>query len=148
MISSKLSFGYPYSERDDSDLTEHLEHATRLCTSIPRRDYPSGRVITCVTDSVARSSSAQDVPNNIFYIQGTCTNGVSSLGACCVPTGAIASANIGPIGGSTWLNVAISYTDRLQPNRIQGTSRNRFCRGLCKNILGRRTLCPSGLSCD
>ena len=52
-------------------------------------------------------------------MQGTCPNGVNSLGVCYAPQGAITSANVGPIGGSTWLKAAMSYNDRLQPNQIQ-----------------------------
>ena len=81
--------------------------------------YPTGRVITYTTDSAGRPSEAQDIPNNIFYMQGTCPNGVNSLGVCYAPQGAITSANVGPIGGSTWLKAAMSYNDRLQPNQIQ-----------------------------
>jgi hypothetical protein len=81
--------------------------------------YPSGRTVTYATDSAGRPSSAQDVANNISYMQGTCANGISSLGVCYAPQGAISSANVGPTGGSTWLNFAASYNDRLQPNRIQ-----------------------------
>ena len=81
--------------------------------------YPSGRVITYATDSAGRPSEAQDVPNNIFYMQGTCSNGINSLGVCYAPQGAITSANVGPIGGSTWLKTAMSYNPRLQPNQIQ-----------------------------
>ncbi len=46
-------------------------------------------------------------------------NGITSLGVCYAPQGAIASANIGPTGGSTWLKAAMSYNDRLQSNQIQ-----------------------------
>ena len=81
--------------------------------------YPSGRTITYVADSVDRPSSAQDVANNISYINGTCANGVSSLGVCYAPQGAITSANVGPTGGSTWLDLTMSYNTRLQPSEIQ-----------------------------
>ena len=61
--------------------------------------YPSGRMMTYVTDSAGRPSSAEDVANNIFYMQGTCANGITSLGVCYAPQGAIASASVGPARG-------------------------------------------------
>ena len=106
-------------QRTTNSTTKTTGYTYDLNGGLRTLTYPSGRTITYVTDSAGRPSSAEDVPNNIFYTQGTCTNGVSSLGACYAPQGAIASANIGPTGGSTWLNLAISYTNRLQPSRIQ-----------------------------
>jgi RHS repeat-associated protein len=106
-------------QRTTNSITKNTGYTYDLKGDLATLTYPSGRVMTYVTDSAARPSSAQDVPNNIFYMQGTCSNGINSLGVCYAPQGAIASANVGPTGGSTWLKAAMTYNDRLQPNQIQ-----------------------------
>jgi RHS repeat-associated protein len=106
-------------QRVTNGITKTTGYTYDLNGDLATLTYPSGRIITYVTDSAGRTSSAQDVANNIFYIQGTCMNGISNLGVCFAPQGAIGSASVGPTGGSTWLNLAMSYNVRLQPNQIQ-----------------------------
>ncbi|MFZ1971656.1 MAG: RHS repeat-associated core domain-containing protein [Candidatus Acidiferrales bacterium] len=106
-------------KRTTNSVTKTTGYTYNLAGGLATLTYPSGRIITYVADSVDRPSSAQDVANNISYIDGTCANGVSSLGVCYAPQAAITSANIGPTGGSTWLDLTMSYNTRLQPNEIQ-----------------------------
>ncbi len=106
-------------QRTTNGYTKTTGYTYDLNGDLTTLTYPSGRVITYVTDSAGRPSSAEDVANNIFYIQGTCANGATSLGVCYAPQGAISSANVGPTGGSTWLKLAESFNTRLQPNQIQ-----------------------------
>jgi RHS repeat-associated protein len=106
-------------QRTSNGYTKTTGYIYDLNGDLATLTYPSGRVITYVTDSAGRPSSAEDVANNIFYMQGTCANGITSLGVCYAPQGAISSANVGPTGGSTWLKLAESFNTRLQPNEIQ-----------------------------
>jgi RHS repeat-associated protein len=106
-------------QRTTNSITKTTSYLYDFNGDLATLTYPSGRVMTYTTDSAGRPSEAQDIPNNIFYMQGTCSNGINSLGVCYAPQSAIASANIGPTGGSTWLKAAMTYNDRLQPNEIQ-----------------------------
>jgi RHS repeat-associated protein len=106
-------------QRTSNGYTKTTGYTYDLNGDLATLTYPSGRVITYVTDSAGRPSSVEDIPNNIFYMQGTCANGVTSLGVCYAPQGAISSANVGPTGGSTWLKLVQSFNTRLQPNQIQ-----------------------------
>ncbi len=76
--------------------------------------YPSGRTVTYSTDSAGRPSSATDVANNITYIMGPCLNGISNIGVCYAPQGAVTAWSYGMDSGS-YLNHEASYNSRLQP---------------------------------
>ena len=106
-------------QRTSNGYSKTTGYSYDLSGDLATLTYPSGRVIKYVTDSAGRPSSAEDVANSIFYIQGNCPNGITSSGVCYAPQGAISFANVGPTGGSTWLKLAMSYNDRLQPNGIQ-----------------------------
>jgi RHS repeat-associated protein len=68
-------------------------------------------------DSAGRPSEAQDVPNSINYVIGSCANGVSSNGVCYAPNGSVAQVQNGTNLVSTYL-----YNDRFQPCWMYATT--------------------------
>ena len=66
-------------KRVTNGITKTTGYTYDLTGDLATLTYPSGRIITYMTDSAGRRSSAQDVPNNIFYMQGTCMNGFRIL---------------------------------------------------------------------
>jgi RHS repeat-associated protein len=100
--------------RNTLGITKTATYSYNYDHSLASLLYPSGRTITYSTDSAGRPSSATDIANNITYIMGPCLNGISNIGVCYAPQGAIAGWSYGMDSGN-YPNHEASYNNRLQP---------------------------------
>jgi RHS repeat-associated protein len=103
-------------QRTTNSITKTASYTYDLAGDLATLTYPSGRTITYSTDSAGRPSSAKDVTNNVTYIMGPCLNGISNIGVCYAPQGAVAGDSFGPDTGN-YITHEESYNNRLQPNR-------------------------------
>ncbi len=103
-------------QRTTNNITKTTSYTYDLAGDLAMLTYPSGRTVTYSTDSAGRPSSAKDVANNVTYIMGPCLNGISNIGVCYAPQGAVAGDSFGPDTGN-YITHEESYNNRLQPNR-------------------------------
>jgi RHS repeat-associated protein len=104
-------------KRTTNGLTKTTGYTYDLSGDLATLTYPSGRTVTYTTDYAGRPSDAQDVANNIAYIEGPCPNGTGTTGACYAPQGAVSVQTFGPSTG-TYVNYEANFNNRLQPNTI------------------------------
>ena len=103
-------------QRTTNSITKTTAYTYDFAGDLATLTYPSGRTVTYSTDSAGRPSSAKDVANNITYIMGPCLNGISNIGVCYAPQGAVSGDSFGPDTGN-YITHEESYNNRLQPNR-------------------------------
>ena len=100
-------------QRTTNSISKSTAYTYNLDGSLSTLTYPSGRIITYITDPVQRPSEAQDVANGINYVMGTCSDGTDTDGVCYAPQGATSQIQTGANLIST-----LYYDKRLQPCRI------------------------------
>jgi len=103
--------------RTTNGVTKTTSYTYNLDSSIAAMTYPSGRVVTYTPDTAGRPTALKDNTSSVYYVTGSCPNGVSGNGTCYAPQGALSLIQNGSALYTTHI-----YNDRLQPCWMYSTT--------------------------